>query len=211
MLDPEQYWELAFRGLDPETYDFSTMRPDQNLEDYCSQYLAPGASILDLGCGGGRNSQYLAQHGFKVWGIDISHAAIELCSKRFAFSNLSGDFQQGIFNRIPFDNHSFDGLICIAALDHVTVDIARETLTEIRRVVVHEGTALITFDPPETDEDILDEAEILADGTLKFVRGNQDGMLFHRYQDDEIKLLIGEHRIISFTNSQSGGRIVICR
>lgn len=35
------------------------------------------ATVLDLGCGSGRNANYLAQHGFKVYGYDWSEEAIE--------------------------------------------------------------------------------------------------------------------------------------
>jgi tellurite methyltransferase len=38
--------------------------------------LPPGASVLDLGCGDGRNALFLAAHGFPVTCIDISEAAI---------------------------------------------------------------------------------------------------------------------------------------
>jgi cyclopropane fatty-acyl-phospholipid synthase-like methyltransferase len=38
--------------------------------------LAPGARILDLACGKGRHSRYLAEKGFDVTGIDISHASV---------------------------------------------------------------------------------------------------------------------------------------
>lgn len=34
--------------------------------------LAPGPDALDIACGEGRNSIFLAQHGFRVVGVDIS-------------------------------------------------------------------------------------------------------------------------------------------
>ncbi|OPX18269.1 hypothetical protein BXT86_02110 [candidate division WOR-3 bacterium 4484_100] len=69
----------------------------------------------------------------------------------------------------------------------------------------------MTFDPEDTDEDILDEVEVLPDGTLKFFRGKQKGMLFHRYKNKEIYTLIGQKNIISFERTEKGTRIVICR
>lgn len=101
-------------------------------------------------------------------------------------------------------------MICIAALDHVTFEYAEAAIAEIRRVLAPDGAVLLTFDSPDTDEDILDEAEVLPDGTLKFVRGKQDGMLFRRYEDREIKLLLGEQHIISFDHTDDGTRVVVC-
>lgn len=39
--------------------------------------LKPGIKILDLGCGGGRNSMELAKSGFQVTGIDLNKYALE--------------------------------------------------------------------------------------------------------------------------------------
>jgi SAM-dependent methyltransferase len=37
---------------------------------------APGSYMLDLGCGTGRHSRYLAQKGFKVTGLDLARSSI---------------------------------------------------------------------------------------------------------------------------------------
>ena len=125
--------------------------------------------------------------------------------------NLSGEFIRGTFDHIPFPDNHFAGVICIAALDHVTHETAQTAIIEIRRVLVPHGPLLLTFDPPDTDDDSLDEAEVLDDGTLVFVRGEQNGMVFRRYRDEEIRLLLGAQRIVSFDYSDSGTRIVVCR
>jgi len=39
--------------------------------------IAPGARILDAGCGFGRNLIYLLRHGYEVWGVDSDPQAIE--------------------------------------------------------------------------------------------------------------------------------------
>jgi len=80
----------------------------------------------------------------------------------------------------------------------------------VRGVLAPGGVILLIFDPRERDEDIPDEAEVLADGTLEFVRGEQAGMLFRRYQDTEIKSLLGEPNIISFDHTGGGTRVVAC-
>jgi tellurite methyltransferase len=49
--------------------------PDRFLSDNLS-YLEKG-TVLDLACGDGRNSIFLASHGFSVTGVDISDVALE--------------------------------------------------------------------------------------------------------------------------------------
>ena len=48
-----------------------------NLLKSLIEYLPTDAKILDLGCGRGRNSFFLDQHGYKVLGLDISETAIQ--------------------------------------------------------------------------------------------------------------------------------------
>lgn len=211
MTEANEYWEKRFKSIDFETYDFANSEPAQPLVNFCEKYIKNDDKILDLGCGSGRNSQYLAQQGFEVYGVDVSFAAIEFCKKRFGKLNIKGTFKQGTFEKIPFTDDVFSCVVCTAAFDHVTFEIARTAIVEVRRVLIDKGFVLLTFDPPDTDEEILDEAEVLPDGTYKFVRGEQEGMLFHRYKDEEIYLLLGKENIVSFDISDDGTRVVVCR
>ncbi|MCK4420336.1 methyltransferase domain-containing protein [candidate division WOR-3 bacterium] len=211
MFNPRNYWERCFKKLNPETYDFSKRKHSTILVSFCDNYLKDGDTVLDLGCGGGRNAHYLAQRGYRVCGADIAKGAVEFCQKRFSLYNLSGTFKQGTFDHIPFPDDYFSGVICVDSLDHTTFVCAQASIVEIRRVLAPGGMVLLTFDPPDTDEDILNEAEVLADETLKFAQGEQEGMLFHRYKDKEIKSLLGEQNIILFDYTKSGARVVICK
>jgi ubiquinone/menaquinone biosynthesis C-methylase UbiE len=210
MFGPKDYWDRCFKEMDAETYDFSKSKSVNVLPDFCTKYLNMGDTILDLGCGAGRNAHYLAQSGYKVFGVDIAESAIEFCKKRFKRFNLSGIFKQGTFDHIPFPDNFFFAVICIAALDHGTLDCAKAAMTEIRRVLVPRGIMLLTIDPPDQDEDIVDQADVLPDGTFRYVRGEYKGMLFRRYQDDEIRSLVGGENIISFESKKGGVRVIIC-
>ncbi|GIU00362.1 SAM-dependent methyltransferase [Sulfurovum sp. TSL6] len=52
-----------------------TDEPIKLVSDYAS--LAPGLQALDIACGMGRHSKYLASRGFEVDALDISSVAIE--------------------------------------------------------------------------------------------------------------------------------------
>jgi len=211
MPTAKDYWEERFGEIDVNSCDFSRSKPSNALAGFCKNYLKNDAAVLDLGCGGGRNAHYLAQSGYVVCGVDVAEGAVELCRKRFALHDLTGTFERGTFDHIPFQDNYFAGAICIAALDHVTYEAAQTAIKEIRRVLAPEGVILLTFDPPDTDDDLLDEADVQEDGTLVFVRGEQSGMVFRRYRDEEITLLLDKKQIISFNYSDTGSRIIICR
>lgn len=54
--------------------------------------LAPGKKALDIACGEGRNSIYLARHGFKVTGLDISEEGLAKAKRWASAERLSVSF-----------------------------------------------------------------------------------------------------------------------
>lgn len=64
--------------------------------------LAPGKRALDIACGEGRNSVFLAQHGFEVTALDISDAGLGKAAKRAEKEALAIDFQ-----RVDLDCYHF--------------------------------------------------------------------------------------------------------
>lgn len=56
--------------------------------------LSPGNRALDIACGEGRNSVFLAQNGFHVTAVDISGQGLAKAAHRAAAEGLEIDFQQ---------------------------------------------------------------------------------------------------------------------
>jgi 2-polyprenyl-3-methyl-5-hydroxy-6-metoxy-1,4-benzoquinol methylase len=71
------------------------------------------ATILDAGCGEGRNSIYLAKQGFRVHDIDIASPAIET-GKRWVESEgpiEMVNFGVGDVTELPYEDGFFDAII----------------------------------------------------------------------------------------------------
>jgi len=66
--------------------------------------MAPGRRALDIACGEGRNSIFLARNGFQVTGIDISDAGIAKAVRRARAEGLEIDFL-----RMDLDDWQADG------------------------------------------------------------------------------------------------------
>jgi 2-polyprenyl-3-methyl-5-hydroxy-6-metoxy-1,4-benzoquinol methylase len=56
--------------------------------------LAPGKRALDIACGEGRNSLFLAQQGFRVTALDISDVGLAKAAKWADERGLTVDFQE---------------------------------------------------------------------------------------------------------------------
>lgn len=76
------YYHLLYDERD----DSEAVRFVDELFNYLNP--APGARMLDLACGRGRYSRYIADKGFDVTGIDLSIANIEF-ARQFESPNLS--------------------------------------------------------------------------------------------------------------------------
>ena len=81
--------------------------------------LQPGMSLLDAGCGGGRNLVYFLRNGFKVYGVDQSATAI-VQAKSLATELLndieSDQFRVENVDRMSFSNETFDVVLSSAVL-----------------------------------------------------------------------------------------------
>jgi len=75
---------------------------------------------LDLGCGTGTNSIFLAQHGYDVVGIDFSSKAIATARRKAKRAGLAIDFHVADVTRLDFLTKPFDFVLdigCLHAID----------------------------------------------------------------------------------------------
>ena len=75
------WWDGFYADRD-RSVPFFAAKPDENLVSYVANGLVRPGRALDLGCGPGRNTMYLASAGFTVDAIDLSPTAISWASER---------------------------------------------------------------------------------------------------------------------------------
>jgi len=91
--------------------------------------------LLDLGCGPGACTWFMAREGFTVSGIDGAKTAIALAQERMASENLPAEFRVGDFQSLPWPNEYFDGVVDNASLCHTSWNVAQAAVGEILRVL----------------------------------------------------------------------------
>jgi arsenite methyltransferase len=115
--------------------------PDMTLRTVHAMGLAPGASVLDLGCGVGSTARLLAtEMGLEVIGIDLSEANVARAQREAG--NAAITFVQADAHCLPFADNTFDGVLgeCVLSL---FADEGR-VLGEIHRVLKPGGRLGIT-------------------------------------------------------------------
>ncbi|MFC7681772.1 class I SAM-dependent methyltransferase [Paenibacillus sp. GCM10028914] len=89
---PEQFWDPFYTNRE-KAIPFFKNAPDENLVSYVDRNLIQPGKAMDLGCGPGRNSIYLAKQGFDVVGYDISNVAVQWARDRAEESKLNIRFE----------------------------------------------------------------------------------------------------------------------
>ena len=101
--------------------------------------ITPGMSVLDAGCGGGRNLVWLLRSGYEVFGVDENPAAVQQVrglAGRLAPALPPESFQTAGVDAMPFPDQRFDVVVCSAVL-HFARDEAHfdRMLDEMWRVL----------------------------------------------------------------------------
>lgn len=103
---PEDPWKSIFSQ---EHHPLNSSLPDANLVCWRTQGLLPPGedrTALDVGCGLGRNTHWLAQQGYQTTGIDLSAYALQQARERFGEANtifIEGDVLREQIPGGPFD------------------------------------------------------------------------------------------------------------
>jgi 2-polyprenyl-6-hydroxyphenyl methylase/3-demethylubiquinone-9 3-methyltransferase len=105
------------------------------IEQTLRTQVSPGASILDIGCGGGMLTNYLAERGYKVHGIDLSPSSLEVAKARDRTRNVH--YECADATALPFQDGSFDAVCAMDLLEHV--ESPENVIAEASRVLKKGG------------------------------------------------------------------------
>lgn len=127
--------------------------------------LSAGNHLLEVASGSGGPSLYLARKfNVRITGIDINEEGIKTANQAAINANISdAKFQLADVNQsLPFDDDTFDGLMCIDSMNHFRNRLA--TLKEWHRVLQTGKRALFT-DPvvitgPVSNEELAARSNI---------------------------------------------------
>ena len=139
---------------------------------FCEQLnIGPNSRVLETASGSGGPAIYMAQKfGCSVTGIDINQEGIDNANRLAADRSISDTkFQLAdVDKRFPFDDETFDAIICIDAANHFPdrLHVLREWARLLRK-----GGRLLFTDPvvitgPVTNHDLFNRSSI---GTFVFI------------------------------------------
>lgn len=138
--------------------------------------LLPRGRVLEIGCGGGRDTKHLLKLGYEYLGTDIAGNLLKEARKR----NPSAKFAKVSIYDLKF-NKPFDGFWCSAVLLHVPKSRIDEALTAINACLKPNAAGFISIKKGVGEEL---ERRIDLDG---------DGRLFSYWQDEDFRKVLVEN------------------
>lgn len=104
------------------------------------KYKVEDRTILDLGCGTGRNANYLAEKGNKVIGIEIAKTALEIAKSRAKEAGVEVDYRLGDIGA-PYDieDESIDIILDVTSSNSLDEKGREVYLNECNRVLKDKG------------------------------------------------------------------------
>src|SRR5215467_9128293 len=109
----------------------------ENLPDLAGQV------VLEIACGRGQLTSYIAAKGACVIGADISTRALAITRKRVSASGLAAMFVNADACRIPLADNRVDLLISCETIEHTPKPA--DALAEYHRVLKSKGKLVLTF------------------------------------------------------------------
>ena len=163
-----QSWNNRYREKPAPT------EPSHILTEF--SYCIPAAGrALDLACGGGRNTVFLAQHGLRTLGVDLSRAALEQGRELARQKKVTVDWVQADLKNFSLPSATFHVIVCAYFRDPKLCALIRDSLRP-DGVLFYEtfSREQLRFEAgPKNPEHLLEPAELLqvfADWRVMFYR-----------------------------------------
>jgi 2-polyprenyl-6-hydroxyphenyl methylase/3-demethylubiquinone-9 3-methyltransferase len=115
------YEELKQKWDEADDHPIALLRAENGLRNpWIEQILREKfkgrpCSVLDVGCGAGFLTHFLARHGHTVYGIDLSQQSLNIAKAK----DRAGSYTCASAYELPFPDKQFDAVCAMDLLEHV--------------------------------------------------------------------------------------------
>ena len=137
-------WDQTYREYPLKSLGWERGKPRLILVEFVEKGLIKKGKTLDLCCGAGTNTVYLAEKGFEVTAIDISPRAIEYAKEKAEHAKVKINFRIQSFVDLPFGDEEFDFAFDMGCFHHAQVEDRIIFIKGVHRVLKKGGSCLLT-------------------------------------------------------------------
>lgn len=110
-----------------------------NIQNKFLSYLPSGASILDFGCGSGRDTKYFLKRNYNVTAIDGSE---EICKEASKYTGIK--VKQMLFEELN-DQNIYDGIWACASILHLSTNDLLRVFHKMNKALKENGIIYTSF------------------------------------------------------------------
>ncbi len=144
-----------------------------NLYSKFEKYLSAKASILDIGCGSGRDSLYFKEKGYDVFAHDGSKAMVDYAKQFLGERVALAKFDEFDTKNLFDEEISFDGLWACSSLLHVAEEDMLSVLKKYITYLKENGVFFMSFKHRENNHE-------------------KDGRIFTNFTKEKLDHLLGK-------------------
>jgi ubiquinone/menaquinone biosynthesis C-methylase UbiE len=143
--------------------------------------------VVDMCCGTGRHTLFLAANGFDVYGFDSSRSGVDITASRAKELSLKVNLRVADIACSGFEDHIFDALLCVWSTGHgKKSQYFGSTISEMFRIVKLGG--IVMFDIPSVNNRLYGKGTLIETDTfLHDSIGHSDVPHYYCNKDEVIK------------------------
>lgn len=171
--------------------DWLSQPVPNDMYEVLKKYFIAGGKTADLGCGNGRDAQWLQQNGYPTTGYDASLELIQLGASLYP----KVAFQQAFLPELSEIKTQFENVLCETVIMHLPKDQLLLAIQNIRRIVKLNGVLYLSWRVTEKED-----------------ARHQDGRLYSAFDPQVVLSAFSGDQTLHFedvTSASSGKRI--CR
>jgi len=161
-------------------------------------------TVLDIGCGRGRHSLFLAELGFDVTATDISPEGIEQLRREAKKRKLESRIKTVVCGmlELPFADNSFDGVLGFHSIFHTDYAGLKTVIAKITDILKKSGQLYITFNSKSNPSFHASDNTVIDEYTVIRHFGLEEGIPHTFLEYDDIIRLLANYKILKVQQIQ---------